>query len=408
MGPLPTNQQQRSSRTSTDRIHQTGLLGGSYIEGIISISDNLSTFPIPGITSQLRIVIIMKDRAARKIVSRRSLIVVFIAFCVILIFAYWNYSNVKKLRKRGESLGFAGATDRFEVLEHADPILLSEDQFSILHIDGERMKSVNTLYVIPGGGGSDYDGYPEWTKRRVVAAWKHYNTYHKSSNTAIFLALSAGSLNSPNKLYSDKRIMFECQHTVNHLLQLGIPKEIVFGDTFSWDTVTNGLVVRMAVEGIQEFRAMNEDNILPPTTTPVSSSAVAQASTDTSQPAVVATGTQQQPVVNLKPLNIEVFISDFHADRVGAAFDWILNLVPRVNSVQLKINTVSSVGIDWHTPLDYAQRISHEAEGTKRIKDNARSIKTLSQFYAFLMLGGHQGLHKYVLHDYVTSKGGGW
>lgn len=353
----------------------------------------------------------MKDRAAKKLISGRSQLVILVVFAVLLVLAYWNFSNVKKSRKRGEALGFVGAVDRFDVLESADPIVMSEEQFGILHIDGEQMKSVDTIYVIPGGG-SDSEGYPEWTKRRVVAAWKHYNSYHKHTNTAIFLALSAGSLNSPNKLYSDKRIMFECQHTVNHLLQLGIPKEIVFGDTFSWDTVTNGLVVRMAVEGIQEFRALEENNIIPSKTDPTAATKAPDVKAPVKDASAQISGTEsasamiQRPA--LKPLHIEVFISDFHADRVGAAFDWILNLAPSVPNIELGINTVSSVGIDWHTPTDYAQRITHETEGTKRIKDNAKRIKTLSQFYAFLMLGGHQGLHKYILHDYATSKGGGW
>lgn len=361
----------------------------------------------------------MKARGKKLVNPRSQLLIVVVFGLLLLLIAFWNFSNVKKSRKRGEALGLVGGADRFDILENADPIVLSEDQFNILHINGERMKAINTLYVIPGGGSSD-EGYPEWTKRRVVAAWKHYNTYHKHTNTAIFLALSAGSLNSHNQLYSDKRIMFECQHTINHLLQLGVPKDIIFGDTFSWDTVTNGLVVRMAVEGIQEYRALNEDNVLPPSkvdtaapsqpgTTPITTPITTTGSdaVHESTPTEAVEITQQQPVL-LKPLQIEVFISDFHADRLSAAFDWVLSLSPRVTSIELKINAVSSVGIDWHTPLDYAHRISHEAEGTKRIKDNTKTIKTMSQFYAFLMLGGHQGLQKYLLHDYVTSKGGGW
>lgn len=38
---------------------------------------------------------------------------------------------------------------------------------------------------------------------------------------AIFLTLSAGSLNAPNTKMSDSRIIFECQYMINHLKQLG-------------------------------------------------------------------------------------------------------------------------------------------------------------------------------------------
>ena len=62
-----------------------------------------------------------------------------------------------------------------------------------------------TLYVIPGGGsgmGNDGDGvlnYPEWTKRRTIAAVKHAKEAGRDEGI-YFLALSAGSLNSPNRL----------------------------------------------------------------------------------------------------------------------------------------------------------------------------------------------------------------
>jgi hypothetical protein len=212
--------------------------------------------------------------------------------------------------------------DRFAILENAEPILPNEEEFSILYISNEQMQKINTVYVIPGGGSSADHGYPEWTKRRVVAAHQHYENHHKDTGTAIFLALSAGSLNSANTLLNDKRVRFECQFTIQHLLQLGVPRKIIFGDTFSWDTVTNGLTLRMLVEGVQEYRAQSAHNFEEVPWSPPSPASATQ--------------------LVLKDLTIEVFISDFHADRVRESFQWILNLAPAVRSTQLHINVVDS------------------------------------------------------------------
>ena len=307
----------------------------------------------------------------------------------------WKNSKVKPIPHRvAES-----SNDRFAILENAEPIVLNEKEFSILHISNEQMQKVSAIYVIPGGGSSPDHGYPEWTKRRVAAAHKHYEKNHKDKETAIFLALSAGSLNSANTLLNDKRIRFECQFTIQHLLQLGVPRRIIFGDTFSWDTVTNGLTLRMLVEGVQEYRGQDAHNF---DVVPVETPAPGTSGTTLAEAPASATRTV------LKDLTLEVFISDFHADRVRESFQWILNLTPAVRSVKLHINAVNSIGIQWPNSLDYIHRIEHEEAGTKKIQENAKKIKTLAQFYAFLTLGGHQGLHKYVHYDYQTSKGGGW
>ncbi|KAJ1396198.1 hypothetical protein B484DRAFT_265647 [Ochromonadaceae sp. CCMP2298] len=261
----------------------------------------------------------------------------------------------------------------------------------ILHIDGKKMQAVDTIYVIPGGGSSADGGYPEWTRRRVQEAFDAYRQRAPSSGRALFLALSAGSLNSPNVLFDDRQIMFECQHAMQHLTQLGVPKEDVVGDTFSWDTVTNGLTLRMVVEAVQAYR--------------------------TSYPheadKQVAPLTPLTPLTPLAPLCIEVYISDFHADRVRAAFDWVLGLKPPVlasgtDAVVMRIHSVSSQGIEWPSPADYALRIEHEQQGERRIRLNAQHIRTLGQFQAFLVLGGHQGLHRYLHQEYSHAPGAGW
>mmetsp|Transcript_21159 Transcript_21159/g.19273 ORF Transcript_21159/g.19273 Transcript_21159/m.19273 type:complete len:155 (+) Transcript_21159:234-698(+) len=148
------------------------------------------------------------------------------------------------------------------------------------------VSSVNTVYVIPGGGSTNEQGeqgYPKWTEQRTIAAVNHYKE-SQDKQSSIFLALSAGSLNSPNIKLSDNsnRIQFECMSTMSHLKELLIPHEIIFGDFISWDTVSNGLVLRMFLEGLLDLR--KETNVLV----------------------------------------VQVFISDFHSERVSETFNWVL------------------------------------------------------------------------------------
>ena len=110
--------------------------------------------------------------------------------------------------------------------------------------DHELMNGVESIYIIPGGGSSNKGAYPEWTQRRVTTAFDYYlDSGDSQQNKTLFVSLSAGSLNAPNSQLSppnDPRIVFECQHVMNHLKRLGVRKEIIFGDTFSWDTAHLG------------------------------------------------------------------------------------------------------------------------------------------------------------------------
>ena len=65
-----------------------------------------------------------------------------------------------------------------------------------------------------------------------------------------FLALSAGSLNSPNVINAEHQVVFECTHTIRHLVDLGVSQERIHGDFMSWDTITNGYMLRMTVQAL--------------------------------------------------------------------------------------------------------------------------------------------------------------
>ena len=106
-------------------------------------------------------------------------------------------------------------------------------------------------------------------------------------------------MNSPNDRYDDDRIIFESQHTIDHLKRLGVSSKLIFGDMFSWDTVSNGLVLRQYLEAILAFKPGFQKN---------------------------NGGSFKQ-----KKMQIKIFISDFHMERVRAAFSWIISLEPSLD-----------------------------------------------------------------------------
>ena len=190
--------------------------------------------------------------------------------------------------------------------------------------------TADTVYLIPGGG-SDRGQYPEWSKQRTLAAYEHSANFPNS----VFLALSAGSLNAPSGRLDDGRVRFECQSMIEQLVTLGVSRVRIFGDFSSWDTVANALVARQFVEALLA---------LPPPT---------------------------HASRRVAPLRVEVFVSDFHADRVQAAFEWVLGLEPSVlaegdasstsggtRRARMTVHPVSSASIVWPNKADFqvAQR----------------------------------------------------
>lgn len=289
-----------------------------------------------------------------------------------------------------------------------------------------------TLYVIPGGGsGSGDEGegvlnYPEWTKRRTVAAVKHAKerkqTLFKQDaglyDGAYFLALSAGSLNSANRLSeSSKQVVFECTYTINHLIDLGVPRDRILGDFMSWDTIANAMVLRMTVKGILEktfgYLQPGEDEM--------------GRGDSSSWASPYFRGNQLDEDVVQGMVNIEVFISDFHLERVEAAFQWVLSLTPSLlPRLRLKMHSVGSEGIPglsffgppdmWGNPapvsevakVEFMRRQAHEKQGLEQIKTNQKKIKSESAFFRWLMLGGHGGYANYLDGTYQKSQGTGW
>lgn len=287
---------------------------------------------------------------------------------------------------------------------------------SVPDVDSTFFSEIDTVYVIPGGGSGiplhrsgaslnrsklsafEVAGYPEWTRRRTSEAFAAFSSSPpEQQQRAIFLALSTGSLNAPNVLLDDRRVMFECQHTLQHLGALGVEPKRLFGDWFSWDTVTNAVALRQFLDGLLLFRGPTRP-----------------------------------------PIQVRVFISDFHHLRMRQALSWVLSLRPqplvdgnlnaplssrnpgdasskngrnplRGKHVEVTIHVVDSLGLSVAAdPAAWKARMLHEEAGVAQIQRHQMRITHLRQLQAFLFLGGHGGLRKYLLQKYTPSAGLGW
>jgi hypothetical protein len=211
---------------------------------------------------------------------------------------------------------------------------------------------------------------------------------------------------------------------MNHLKNLGVEKERVFGDFVSWDTVSNAFVARMFVEAVMASRLTQEKGLkyqLHEYEKRKEEEKKGRGRRDEGKEKEIK-NKEGDNMSFLPKLNIEVFISDFHADRTHAAFEWVFKLYPSIMQppessypnhhqhfdVKLSINKVHSFGIHWSNENSFKQRIEHEAKGVQVIKENEKVIKTFEQFLAFMLLGGHKGLLNYLHSEYTVSKGGGW
>ncbi|CAM9757390.1 unnamed protein product [Ectocarpus sp. 4 AP-2014] len=111
------------------------------------------------------------------------------------------------------------------------------------------------------------------------------------------------------------------------------------------------------------------------------------------------------------PMNLTVFVSDFHAERMDAVFQWVFGLEPSLLKGKTTITTVSI-----ETPVEMwarggeqrEARQAHEAEAAEQARQRAREIRTVEEFRAFMMLGGHRGYFDLTHGRYQASSGGGW
>jgi hypothetical protein len=147
-------------------------------------------------------------------------------------------------------------------------------------------------------------------------------------------------------------IRFECMHMIEYLRNVGhIEDSRLHGDFMSWDTVGNAMVLRMFIEGyldsVQHATAQ-----------------LAQ-SNWTGNDVSLRSETTKDRLPEPRGLDVKVFISDFHANRVEAAFSWVLSLEPtfmRSDAVKsLKIERVPSEDL-WFggSSMVVKERMAHE------------------------------------------------
>lgn len=252
-----------------------------------------------------------------------------------------------------------------------------------------NISRVTRVFVIPGGGPGreDDEGYPQWTRSRTLAAFGEYQRLQSNAGEGegvIFYALSAGSLNGPNRAGNeDGKIVFECQHVLNHLIALGVPRERLFGDFISWDTTANALSLRLLIEGLISTYSHDPEQLRKQ---------------------------NFQKKSDRKGVVIDVFSSDFHTERIKLIFSWVLSLSPSLdNRVQLNMFNIPSMGVGWTADKDeWNSRMAHERNSIAENKRLHEAIKTFSEFQAFLLLGGHKGYRNYMFSTYQRSAGAGW
>jgi hypothetical protein len=178
-------------------------------------------------------------------------------------------------------------------------------------ISSKHIEEVSNIYIVPGGGpGSITDGgFPRWTQNACDSALREFYSLNKGDpRSVVFIALSAGSMNAPNARNADGHIAMESTKISEYLNSKGVPHSSIIADFASWDTVANAWVTRMVIESIIDNQRGNTRDRLHP------------------------------------HLSIRVFISDFHARRMQAVFDWIFRLSPSLlqSPVKLVLDTKGS------------------------------------------------------------------
>jgi uncharacterized SAM-binding protein YcdF (DUF218 family) len=151
----------------------------------------------------------------------------------------------------------------------------------IMHETGSSvdLDAIEQIIVIPGGGpgGKEAQGFPIWTQKVCDEALSRY--FNLTTQHKMILALSAGSMNAPSARAADGTAVFESTAITAYLVSKGVPASRIFADFTSWDTVGNAWAARSVVESLLRL--------------------------------------------SRKDLVVQVFISDFHARRMQAIFEWV-------------------------------------------------------------------------------------
>mmetsp|Transcript_17083 Transcript_17083/g.37038 ORF Transcript_17083/g.37038 Transcript_17083/m.37038 type:complete len:175 (-) Transcript_17083:365-889(-) len=171
---------------------------------------------------------------------------------------------------------------------------------------------------------------------------------------------------APPRYADTQHIIFESSAMASALLSGGIPEEQIFTEIASWDTVLNAWFSREFVRGVQFL-----------------------------------SGT--------RALDVTVLISDFHAARMAAAFEWVFRGLGESDLMEARvaIESVPSDGI--FSDEELRVRSIHESRATTQIKTNASAVTCPAAFAAYIWCGGHRGYRQFGLGQMkLQGKRPGW
>ncbi len=167
---------------------------------------------------------------------------------------------------------------------------------------------------------------PSWVRRRLDRALELRGGEY-------LVTLSAGTPHRPPPLDDNKFPIFESAAGAKYLIEAGVPSNRVLMETSSRDTIGNAFFSR---------------------------------------------------VIHVQPRawrRVLVITSDFHLERVQAAFDWVYGLTPNPTECGLHYQGVSDPEMD---PALLRARIRKEREGLDELARLTTRITTMQDFHRWL------------------------
>ncbi|NQU98492.1 YdcF family protein [Candidatus Woesearchaeota archaeon] len=180
--------------------------------------------------------------------------------------------------------------------------------------------------LIPGGGVRPIGEVPEWTKRRLDKAIDIYDE-------EIVICLSKGTTHKPPVLDYRGNPIMESVAAANYLIRRRIPKENIFREEESMDTIGNAYFARAFFTEPKKLK------------------------------------------------KVCIITSEFHMPRTKAIFEWVYSLKPLPVKHKLTFLTVDDEGIDENL---MAAKKEKEKESLKQFEETKERIKNFKQLREWL------------------------
>jgi len=188
------------------------------------------------------------------------------------------------------------------------------------------MMQVDCIFV-PGGGLLPGGILPPWTVARLDYALS------QKERTRWIACLSGGTVHKPPPLNKDGFSIFESHAAGNYLVSKGTHPQQILTEISSYDTIGNAYFSRLLFSDPLQF-----DRLL-------------------------------------------VITSEFHMQRIQAAFEWIYGLTPLPVEYQLRFETVPDKGL---SPQVLETRTAREKKNLEKMRKTQMDITTLDAFHSWL------------------------